>query len=187
MRPAEPLPGPLPRAGLLVLAAGLVLGLAACDDLSMRQQKRYAVYGRAALFPDGAEARTPPDGAVAIGALDREAAFRDPPAVDAALLQRGRQRYEVICTPCHGYTGHGDGMIVRRGFPAPPSFHEERLRAAPARYVVTVITEGYGVMYPYAARVEPRDRWAIAAYIRALQLAQGARVAGIPGLVEKLP
>lgn len=165
----------------------LALGLSACDDLSMRLQKRYEVYGRAALFPDGAEARTPPDGAVAVGALAREAALREAPPVDAALLRRGRQRYEAICTPCHGYSGHGDGMIVRRGFPAPPSFHEERLRAAPAAYVVSVITRGYGAMYPYAARVEPRDRWAIAAYIRALQFAQGARLAEIPGLAERLP
>ncbi|KQU00035.1 cytochrome C [Methylobacterium sp. Leaf469] len=173
------------RVGLGVLA--LLLPLAACDDQSMRVQKRYRVYGNAALFADGAEARTPPDGTVAQGDLAAEAALRDAPPVDAALLRRGRARYDAICTPCHGYTGHGDGMIVQRGFPAPPSFHEDRLRAAPAGYLVAVITEGYGVMYSYAARVEPRDRWAIAAYIRALQLGQGARVADVPGLAEALP
>ena len=78
-------------------------------------------------------------------------------------------------------------MVVQRGFPAPPSYHEDRLRAAPAVYFVDVITRGYGVMYAYANRVEPRDRWAIAAYIRALQLSQGARVAETPELAEKLP
>lgn len=153
----------------------------------MHVQGRYEVYGKAPLFPDRAEARRPPEGTVEIGALAREAALREPPPVDAALMERGRQRYEAICTPCHGYTGHGDGMVVQRGFPAPPSYHEDRLRAAPASYFVDVITRGYGVMYPYAARVEPRDRWAIAAYIRALQLSQGARVAEIPDLAEKLP
>ncbi|TGD94867.1 c-type cytochrome [Methylobacterium nonmethylotrophicum] len=153
----------------------------------MAQQKRYDVYRRADLWPDGAEARTPPEGTVEQGALAAEAALADPPPVDAALLQRGRERYEAICTPCHGLTGHGDGMIVARGFPRPPSYHDDRLRAAPARYLVDVITNGYGVMYRYANRVAPQDRWAIAAYIRALQLSQGARVAEVPGLAERLP
>ncbi|KMO37041.1 cytochrome C [Methylobacterium variabile] len=169
---------------LLLLA---MLLLTACDDLSMAQQKRYDVYRRADLWADGAEARHPPDGTLQQGALADEAALTDPPPVDAALLQRGRERYEAICTPCHGLTGHGDGMIVARGFPKPPSYHEDRLRAAPARYFVDVITNGYGTMYRYANRVEPRDRWAIAAYIRALQLSQGARVAEVPGLAERIP
>jgi mono/diheme cytochrome c family protein len=164
-----------------------LLLLAACDDLSMTRQKRYDVYRRANLWSDGAEARTPPDGTVQQGALAGDAALDTPPPVDGALLQRGRERYDAICTPCHGLTGHGDGMIVARGFPKPPSYHEDRLRAAPARYFVDVITHGYGAMYRYANRVEPRDRWAIAAYIRALQLSQGARVAEMPGLVEKIP
>lgn len=171
----------------LPLLLPLLATLGACEDQSMRQQARYEVYGKAPLFPDHAEARRPPEGTVAIGALERETALREPPPVDAALLERGRQRYDAICTPCHGYTGHGDGMVVQRGFPAPPSYHDDRLRAAPAAYFVDVITRGYGVMYAYANRVEPRDRWAIAAYIRALQLSQGARVAEAPGLAEKLP
>ncbi|GEP09049.1 hypothetical protein MGN01_08940 [Methylobacterium gnaphalii] len=170
-----------------LVAIPLLLSLGACDDPSMHRQNRYETYGKARLFPDDAEARTPPAGTVSQSALARETALADPPPVDAALLERGRQRYEAICTPCHGYTGHGDGMIVQRGFPPPPSFHEDRLRAAPATYFVDVITKGYGVMYAYAARVEPRDRWAIAAYIRALQLSQGAHVADVPGLAEKLP
>ncbi|MEH3144029.1 MAG: cytochrome c [Methylobacterium frigidaeris] len=171
--------------GRLLLLSLLLL--TACDDLSMTQQKRYDVYRRADLWADGAEARTPPEGTVQQGALADDAALDDPPAVDAALLQRGRERYEAICTPCHGLTGHGDGMIVARGFPKPPSYHEDRLRAAPARYFVDVITNGYGVMYRYANRVAPRDRWAITAYIRALQLSQGARVAEVPGLADTIP
>ena len=172
---------------LLLPFLPILVGLGACEDQSMSRQARYEVYGKAPLFPDRAEARRPPEGTVEIGALARAASLRDPPPVDAALLERGRQRYDAICTPCHGYTGHGDGMVVQRGFPAPPSYHEDRLRAAPAAYFVDVITRGYGVMYAYANRVEPRDRWAIAAYIRALQLSQGARVAEAPDLAEKLP
>ena len=170
-----------------LLALALLALLTACDDLSMTQQRRYDTYGRAGLWADGAAARTPPDGAVAQGDLAYAAAIEEAPPVDAALLARGRERYEAICTPCHGLSGHGDGMVVARGFPAPPSYHEDRLRAAPARYFVDVIGRGYGVMYPYANRVAPRDRWAIAAYIRALQLSQGARVAEVPGLADKLP
>jgi mono/diheme cytochrome c family protein len=171
----------------LLLAALPALCLAACDDPSMRVQNRYEVYGKAPLFPGGGEAQTPPAGTVAQGDAADAAGLDTPPHLAAALLARGKERYEAICTPCHGYSGHGDGMVVQRGFPPPPSYHEDRLRAAPARYFVDVITRGYGVMYPYAARVAPRDRWAIAAYIRALQLSQGARVADVPGLAERLP
>ena len=148
---------------LLLPFLPILVGLGACEDQSMSRQARYEVYGKAPLFPDRAEARRPPEGTVEIGALARAA------------------------SPCHGYTGHGDGMVAQRGFPAPPSYHEDRLRAAPATYFVDVITRGYGVMYAYANRVEPRDRWAIVAYIRALQLSQGARVAEMPELAEKLP
>ena len=87
---------------LLALPLPLLVALGACEDQSMRQQARYEVYGKAPLFPDGAEARRPPEGTVAVGALAREAALREPPPVDAALLERGRQRYDAICTPCHG-------------------------------------------------------------------------------------
>jgi hypothetical protein len=102
-------------------------------------------------------------------------------------LQRGRERYDIFCTPCHGLSGSGDGMIVRRGFPAPPSYHTARLRAAPAQHFFDVISNGYGVMYSYAPRIEPRDRWAIVAYVRALQQSQNARLADIPDLRSKLP
>lgn len=157
-------------AALVVVAAfaTTLVGL----DLSMRDQPRYGTYAAAGLWDDGAAARPLPAGVVAQGDLQRLAALRTPPPVTPALLRRGRQRYEIYCAPCHGLAGFGDGMIVERGFPQPPSYHSDRLRQAPASHFVDVITNGYGVMYPYAARVEPTDRWAIAAYIRALQLAR---------------
>lgn len=100
--------------------------------------------------------------------------------VDRGFLERGRERYEIYCAVCHGLSGAGDGMIVQRGFPAPPSFHTERLRDAPPGHFVNVIAEGYGVMYSYAARVEPEDRWAITAYIRALQLSRNTALSDVP-------
>src|SRR5581483_9555650 len=95
------------------------------------------------------------------------------------LLQRGRQRYDIYCTPCHDAAGYGNGTIPNRGFPHPPSFHQARLRDVSSDYIVDVITNGHGVMYGYADRVAPADRWAIAAYIRALQLSQQAPVADL--------
>ena len=163
-----------------------VLALAGCADQSMTQQKRYDTYEPAALWPDDTEARPLPEGAVAQGDLARAAALAQPPAVTPELLRRGQEQYGIFCSPCHGLAGHGDGMIVARGFPKPPSYHSARLRAAPAQHFVDVVTNGYGVMYPYAARVEPQDRWAIAAYIRALQLSQGAQVASVPDVRETL-
>jgi hypothetical protein len=85
------------------------------------------------------------------------------------VLERGHERFDIYCSPCHGRTGEGNGMIVQRGFPPPPSYHIDRLRQAPVGHFFDVMTQGYGVMYSYAARVEPHDRWAIAAYIRVLQ------------------
>jgi mono/diheme cytochrome c family protein len=153
----------------------------------MREQKRYEVFQPAPLFPDGTEAQSTPEGTVAQGDLAREQALATPPEVTPALLARGREQFGVFCTPCHGLAGDGDGTIVAHGFPKPPSYHEPRLRAAPASHFVDVITRGYGVMYPYAARVEPQDRWAIAAYIRALQLSRRVDLAQVPDAKEKLP
>jgi mono/diheme cytochrome c family protein len=165
----------------------LLLPLAACDDHSMTQQNRYETYGPAGLFPDNAEAQPLPAGVVAQGDLDRASQTVKPPTVDAQLLARGHERYDIFCTPCHGLSGDGDGMIVQRGFPAPPSYHTGRMRAAPAKHIFDVITDGYGVMYSYASRVEPRDRWAIVAYVRALQESQGAKLADMPDVRSKLP
>ncbi len=159
----------------------------ACNDVSMTRQNRYGTYTPAALFPDGTEAQALPAGVVAQGDLARTEQAANPPKVDAQLLARGRQRYDIYCSPCHGLSGDGDGMIVRRGFPAPPSYHSPRLRAAPAQHFFDVISNGYGVMYSYGARVEPRDRWAIVAYVRTLQQSRNAKLAEMPELRDKLP
>jgi mono/diheme cytochrome c family protein len=112
--------------------------------------------------------------------------------LNAALLARGREQFDVFCSPCHDRVGNGHGMIVQRGMPKPPSFHIDRLRTADDQHFFDVITKGYGVMYSYAARVPPRDRWAIIAYIRALQLSQNASVDDVPAgdrerLLTELP
>ena len=101
----------------------------------------------------------------------------NPLQASAANLARGRERYDVYCLPCHSPAGDGDGIVVRRGFPRPPSLHIDRLRAAPDAYFYSVITNGIGVMYPHADRVDPEDRWAVVLYIRALQLSQHATLA----------
>lgn len=147
----------------------------------MAEQPKLKPYSSAEAFDQNAAARAIPFGTVARDEPERIAALRTPPKVGAALLDRGRAQYEIYCTPCHGLAGRGDGIIVDRGFPPPPSFLEPRLRAAPADHFVDVITHGWGVMYSYAARVEPRDRWAIAAYIRALQLAGAGEMADAGG------
>ena len=97
-----------------------------------------------------------------------------PVPITREVLERGRERFDIYCSPCHGRTGEGNGMIVQRGFPAPPSYHIDRLRQAPVGHFFDVMTQGYGVMYSYASRVDAADRWAIAAYIRALQKSQNA-------------
>ena len=168
-------------AAILIMA----LTLAGCDQ-SMTQQKKYDAYARADIWADGTSARPLPAGTVARGDAARAAALAERPPLTMALLRRGQERYDIYCSPCHGLAGMGDGMIVQRGFPPPPSFESPRLRAASAEHVVDVITNGYGVMYSYAARVEPEDRWAIAAYVRALQAAGGVPVAVVPDAGDKL-
>jgi len=101
------------------------------------------------------------------------------PALTPALLERGQERFRIFCTPCHSELGDGHGMIVHRGFPPPPSYHTQRLRDAPVQHFYDVITNGYGAMYPFADRVQPADRWAIAAYIRALQRSQNATLSQV--------
>lgn len=152
-------------------AACALLLLAGCK-LDMAQQRRLDTYERSGLWQDGTTARPPPEGVVAQGDLAREAAAATPPPATPALLARGEAQYAIFCTPCHGAAGAGDGMIVRHGFPAPPSYHTTRLRAAPARHFYDVIGDGYGVMYGYGDRLAPPDRWAVVAYIRALQLSR---------------
>jgi mono/diheme cytochrome c family protein len=107
------------------------------------------------------------------------------PPLTLALIERGQDRYRIYCAPCHSELGDGHGMIVQRGFPLPPSFQLDRLRKAPPQYFYDVMTQGYGVMYSFADRVEPNDRWAIAAYIRALQRNEGAPQADLPATEPK--
>ncbi len=168
---------------LAPLAVSLLVG--GCD-VSMTQQKRYDTYAPSDFWPDGASARPLPEHTVAQGDLTRHREETSPPPADDALLARGRQRFDIYCSPCHGLAGDADGVIVAHGFPKPPSFHDARLLAAPARHFYDVISHGYGVMYSYASRVEPGDRWAIIAYIRALQLSRRATVAQVPEAAEKL-
>lgn len=175
------------RLLLAVPVVFLLGGLAACDDQSMRQQKRYDAYAAAKLWPDGTAARSPPPGAVAQEDGDRHATIATPPAVTRALLDRGRERHDIYCAPCHGRDGDGNGMVVQRGFPKPPSYHGERLRSASASHILDVITDGYGVMYGQASQIDPPDRWAITAYLRALQLSRQADVAAVPGVAKMVP
>jgi mono/diheme cytochrome c family protein len=170
---------------LLLLA--IVLAVAGCDDQSMRQQNRYDAYAPSKIWPNGSEAQPLPAGVVAQGDLARTSGAKEPPPVTDSLMRTGRENFDVFCSPCHGLAGDGDGMIVQRGFPAPPSYHTDRLRRAPAQHFFDVITDGYGVMYSYASRVRPHDRWAIVAYIRALQESRHVRVADMPQAREKLP
>jgi mono/diheme cytochrome c family protein len=150
------------------------------------------------LFPDGKGSRSPPAGSVAVAAGDlaftsggrhgrAELAARDAalaasaaPAADLALLQRGQSRYDIFCSPCHSVLGDGDGRVAQRGFPHPPTFHQTRLRDAPDRHFFDVISRGYGEMPSYADRLTPPDRWAVVAYVRALQLSQYARLDTLP-------
>ena len=151
----------------------------------MHDQPKFSEYERSTFFADQRSARPPVDGTIAQGQLSEDAhlntgqvggqtATSFPFPVDDAVMQRGRERFEIFCSPCHGLTGAGDGMIVQRGYRQPPSFHIERLRQAPPGHVYDVITNGFGAMPDHAALVPVRDRWAIAAYIRALQLSQNA-------------
>ncbi len=159
----------------LLLAAALMLAVSSCDQ--MIHQARYGSEQSSALFKDGKSVQAPPDGTVARDAPQQQAALRDRPAITMDLLRRGRQRFGIYCAPCHDLSGYGQGIVPSRGFPHPPSFHQARLRDAPSSYFVDVITHGHGVMYSYADRVAPADRWAIAAYLRALQLSQDAPLA----------
>jgi mono/diheme cytochrome c family protein len=168
----------------------LFLLATACRQ-EMRNQDHVKPLAQEDFFQDGSGARPIPAHTVARGHLDADEVFftglKDdrlvttiPQPVTGELLARGRERFDIYCAVCHGRTGAGDGMIVQRGFPKPPTFHDQRLREAPAGHFFDVITQGYGVMYPYAARIEPQDRWAIVAYLRALQFSQHAAAGELP-------
>jgi mono/diheme cytochrome c family protein len=160
------------RLAILLVA---LLSAAGCERgmHQMYDQPRYERGGEAPLFTDGVASRPPPRGTVPTSGPE---AVPAPPAITEALLERGRDRYTIYCTPCHGAGGDGDGMVVQRGFPRPPSYHEQRLRDTDDRHIYDVITHGWGVMYPYADRIPPADRQAIVAYVRALQFSRHAPV-----------
>jgi mono/diheme cytochrome c family protein len=158
----------------------------------MHNQPKYRPLRATTFFTDGSSARPLVEGTVARGTLNDDQAFYTgkigkapvrelPIAVDEQVLNRGQERYDVFCSPCHGRTGEGNGMIVQRGFRQPPSYHEERLLNAPIGHFFDVMTNGFGAMPDYRAQIAPQDRWAIVAYIRALQLSQSASTADVPG------
>ncbi|MCW8127712.1 c-type cytochrome [Microbulbifer halophilus] len=158
---------------LWVVLAGFLL--AACGN-DMRDQPRYDPLAPAPGWPNDQSARVPVEGTVARDESLQPVPDTLPEPLTRELLERGGQRYEIFCSPCHGDSGRGDGMVVQRGFPAPPSLHGAHLREIPLRHFYDVIENGFGRMYAYGARVPARDRWAIAAYIRALQLSQYAKL-----------
>jgi mono/diheme cytochrome c family protein len=188
------------RRILCLVAATCALVLPGCERAmqNMYDQPRYKPLRPSPLFADGNSSRPLPPGTVVhssgpfagtssgrVGvedALARDAAYaaQHPGPITSGLLQRGRDRYTIYCEPCHSPLGDGDGRIVRRGFPSPPSYHIDRLRDAPDRHFFDVMTQGYGIMYSYADRLDPRDRWAVVAYIRALQRSQQAKLADVP-------
>ena len=127
-----------------------------------------------------AQGRLHDDTLLYTGKVDGSNAVMFPFPVDAAVMARGQQRFNVYCSPCHGQTGLGDGMVVRRGYRRPPSLAEDRLREAPAGHFFDVITNGFGAMPDYASQVKVEDRWAIVAYVRALQLSAHAAVDDVP-------
>jgi cytochrome c553 len=177
--------------GLTLACVGAVVMLVAGCRLDMHIQPKYLPYEPTDFFGDGRSERQPVPGTVARGQLRLDELMftgrengvvvdKFPFPITKADLDRGRERYNVYCTPCHDYTGTGQGMIVQRGFPQPPSYHIQRLREAPAGHFYEVMTNGFGAMYSYAARVEPADRWRIAAYIRVLQLSRNATIQEVP-------
>jgi mono/diheme cytochrome c family protein len=151
-----------------------LLAVAGCERgmHDMYDQPRYRRGTEAPLFRDAVAARRVPDGAVPLP----EPTPAGVAATRLAMLERGQERYGIYCAPCHGPTGDGDGVVVRRGFPAPPSYHQSRLREADDTHLEDVVAHGWGIMYPYGDRVAPTDRAAIVAYIRVLQFARNAPV-----------
>lgn len=156
----------------------------------MHVQPKYKPDDPSTFFGDGRSERPVVPGTVARGHLQLDELFYTgkvngvpadtfPFPITMKDLKRGQERYNIYCTPCHDYTGSGHGMIVQRGFPPPPSYHSEALLKAPVGHFFDVMTNGHGTMYSYASRITPKDRWRIAAYIRALQLSQEASLSDL--------
>ncbi len=175
------------RSGLAVLVALAAIG---CRQ-DMHDQPKLKPYRASSFFADGSGMRPLPAHVVARGTLHEDAYFYTgrlpdgsiatelPMPMTRKLLKRGQERFNIYCTPCHGRVGDGRGMVVRRGYKQPTSYHEERLRQVPVGYFFDVMSNGFGVMPSYAPQVPPEDRWAIAAYIRALQLSQRVDAASL--------
>ena len=158
----------------------------------MHNQPKYKPLRPSELFSDKSSARPLIEGTVARGTLQEDEAFFTGKMSGATVkqlpfqmsekdLDRGQERFNIFCTPCHDMTGSGKGMVVQRGYRQPPSFHDPRLRAADPGYMFDVITNGFGAMPDYRTQIDPRDRWRIVAYVRALQLANAGTAADIPG------
>ena len=176
-------------------AAAILVVSAGCRYLrqDMATQPKNLPLSPSDFFDDGRSERPLLENTVARGSLVDDGLFvpKDsnvfPLPVNQELLERGQNRYKIFCMPCHGLQGDGNGMIAMRGMKHPPSFHQDRLRQAPNGYFFDNITNGFGAMYGYSAQIPTRDRWAIIAYVRALQLSRNARVADLPAeLREKL-
>jgi hypothetical protein len=173
------------------LLLGCALVTLACNQ-RMGQQPRYEPYEPSEIFADSASARLLPADTVPRGHLRDDMLLftgKDDNGQDSAefpfpitrdVMDRGHQRFDIYCVPCHGYVGDGDGIVVQRGFNVPPSYHSDRLRQAPVGHFYDVITNGFGSMPSYASQVGVTDRWAIIAYIRALQLSQHASLDDLP-------
>ena len=181
-------PKQAPRA--LVLFTALVLVLTGCGR-NMFDQPRFNTYQENPFLPGGVTAQEPIAGTVSRERGTVDPAFYTgvgpagpltelPIALDTAVLQRGMERYNIYCAPCHNYNGDGRGVVVRRGFPQPSSFHEQRLRDSPVGYFFNAMTNGFGRMFPYDSRISAEDRWAIAGYVRALQLSQAGSPEDVP-------
>ncbi len=176
-------------AALFAGAACCALAISGCD-YSLRQDMANQPYNRplspSDFFADGRSERPLLENTVAHGAVgdDVYSVSKDyagyPLPVNERLLQRGAERYKIFCSPCHGLQGDGNGMAAVRGMKHPPSYHIDRLRQAPNGYFYDVVTNGFGAMYSYSERIPPADRWAIIAYVRALQLSRNAKTSDLP-------
>ena len=178
----------------VAFAASILLMGTACRQ-DMHDQPKFKNFRPSQFFEDGRSARPLVAGTVARGFLRDDAAFYAgklngkfvdtlPIPVNRELVLRGQERFDVFCAPCHGRSGDGQGMIVKRGMKQPPSYHTDRLRQAADGYLYDVITNGYGAMYDYSSQIAPRDRWAIVAYMRTLQYSRWAPVGDMPDQVK---
>jgi len=180
------------KTRIVVAACGLAASVlvAGCRQ-DMHDQPKFKPYAKSDFYAHPRAPRPLVDGTIARGHLnedtllvtgkvDGKPAAVFPFAITKAVMDRGHERYDIFCSPCHSRTGMGDGMIVRRGYRKPPTFHLDRLRQAAPGYVFDVITSGFGAMPDYAAQIPVSDRWAIVAYLRALQRSQQATVSDVP-------